>query len=261
MLSAPARRKRMPYRVAGIDVHNEEASRSCGGRRSRRGIPIRAALVRKQPGAVAQAGGMADRAASRGSGDGIHGSILETAVERTGTVLETELSESGRCRENVGNTPSGTGVVQSRPAGTEERFSRCGTFGEAVDFPGVGLELCARWRTALVALTDPRQVSTDAGQSPSAESTGGTAGRSPNQVVQFGFGPAGPQCTTNADGAGGRRNRSGGAGRVGPPTLAGDAGAAARCTGRLRRAQPGLPPTGEDGPSGLAIDRAADRPT
>src|SRR5215469_4249127 len=101
--------------------------------------------------------------------------ILETAVELTRTVLETELSESGRCREAVGSTPPSASVVQSRAARAQERFSRCRTFGEGVDFPGVGLELCARWRTALVADTDPRQVSTEAGQSPSAESTGGTA--------------------------------------------------------------------------------------
>src|SRR5262245_6654171 len=105
---------------------------------------------------------MADRAAGGGSGDGIHCQIRETAVELTRTVLETELSESGRCREGVGSTPPSASVVQSRTARAQERFSRCGTFGEAVDFPGVGLELCARWRTALVADTDPRQVSTEA---------------------------------------------------------------------------------------------------
>src|SRR5215469_7346186 len=236
MLSAPARRKRMPYRVAGIDVHNEEASRSCGGRRSRRGIPIRAALVRKQPGAVAQAGGMADRAASRGSGDGIHGSILETALERTGTVLETELSKSGRCRENIGNTPSGTGVVQSRTAGTQERFSRCGTFGEAVDFPGTDFELCARYRTATVEDTHTHKVSTDAGQSPSAESTGGVAGRSAYQIIQSGLGSVGGQCASYVARASGRRNRSYGSGRLGRPALACHAGTVKRRAGCLQRA-------------------------
>src|SRR5262245_66411864 len=83
---------------------------------------------------------MADRAARRGSGDGIHGPILETALERTRRVLETNLSTSGRCRENVGNTPSGAGVVQSWAARAQERFSRRATFGEAVGLPGADLE-------------------------------------------------------------------------------------------------------------------------
>src|SRR5262249_16507598 len=91
---------------------------------------------------------MADRAASRGSGDRIHGPILETAVERTGTVLETDRSTWGRCRENVGNTPSGAGVVPSWAARAQERFSRRATFGEAVGLPGADLELRARCRTA-----------------------------------------------------------------------------------------------------------------
>src|SRR5262245_25261734 len=202
---------------------------------------------------------MADRAARRGSGDGIHGPILETALERTRRVLETNLSTSGRCRENVGNTPSGAGVVQSWAARAQEGFSRRATFGEAVGLPGADLELRARCRTASLADTHAHQVSTDAGQSPSAESTGGTAGRSAYQVIQSGFRSARCQCTTNAAGAGRRRNRSGGAGRLGRSALACYAGAAARCTGCLPRAQSGLPPTGEDGIDGLAIDRAADR--
>src|SRR5207245_1569351 len=123
------------------------------------------------------AGGVAHRAAGRGSGDGIHGPILETAVERTRTVLETELSKSRRCRENVGNTPSGASIVQPRTTRAQERLSGRGTFGEAVGFPRADFELCARYRTATVEDTHTHKVSTDAGQSPSAESTGGPAGK------------------------------------------------------------------------------------
>src|SRR5215469_17137025 len=105
---------------------------------------------------------MVDRAASRGSGAGIHGPILETALECTRTVLETDVSTSGRCRENVGNTPSRAGVVQSRAARAQERFSRRATFGEAVGLPGADLELRARYRTASLADTHSHQKSTDA---------------------------------------------------------------------------------------------------
>src|SRR5215467_14507522 len=120
---------------------------------------------------------MADRAASRGSGDGIHGPILATALERTGTVLETDLPTSGWCRENVGNAPSRAGVVQSRAARAQERFSRRTTFGEAVSLAGADLELRARCRTASLAHTHAHQVSTDAGSGAVAQPTGGTAGR------------------------------------------------------------------------------------
>src|SRR5215468_12480517 len=165
---------------------------------------------------------MADRAASRGSGAGIHGPILETA-----------LSTSGRCRENVGNTPSRAGVVQSRAARTQERFSRRGTFGEAVGLAGADFELRARCRTASLADTDAHQVSTDAGSGAVAEPTGGAAGGGAYQVVQFSFGPARRQCTTDAKGTGGGRNRSSGAGRLGRSALACHAGAVARRAGCL----------------------------
>jgi 4-amino-4-deoxy-L-arabinose transferase-like glycosyltransferase len=99
--------------------------------------------------------------------------------EQAGGVLEAELSESGRCRPGVRKSPSGASLVESRAAGAQERFSRRGTSGEALSFPGADLKLCARCRTAFVADTDAHQVSTDAGQSRFAESTGGTAGRSP----------------------------------------------------------------------------------
>src|ERR1700758_5021281 len=98
---------------------------------------------------------MAQRAAGRRNGDGIHGPILEAGLGSTGAVLEAGPSESGRCREDVGNTPSGASVVQSRTARAQERLSGCGTFGEAVAVPGADFELCARCRTATVEDTIP----------------------------------------------------------------------------------------------------------
>src|SRR5947209_12921124 len=218
-------------------------------------------MVQKQPGAVATAGGVAHRAAGRGRGDGIHCPILETAVERPRTVLETELSKSGRCRENVGNTPSGASIVQPRTTRAQERLSGRGTFGEAVGFPGADFELCARYPTATVEDTHTHKVSTDAGQSPSAESTGGPAGRSAYQIIQSGLGSVGGQCASYAACASGGRNRSGGASRLGPSALACYVGRVARRAGRLHRTQPGLPSARKIGTGRLAINRAADRPT
>src|ERR1700746_821253 len=149
---------------------------------------------------------MAQRAAGRRNGDGIHGPILEAGLGSTGAVLEAGPSESGRCREDVGNTPSGASVVQSRTARAQERFSRRRALSEAARIAGASLELCTRCRTAPVADTPAHPVSTDACQKTSAESTGGTTGRSPYQVVQFGFGPAGRQCTTDAARTGRRSN-------------------------------------------------------
>src|SRR5215472_571634 len=105
---------------------------------------------------------MADRAASRGSGDGIQVAILETGMGSAGTILETEVSGARRSRPDVGNLASGTSLVQSWSARAQKRLSRCGTFGKAACVSGADLELCARYRTASVADTHAHKVSTDA---------------------------------------------------------------------------------------------------
>jgi len=53
----------------------------------------------------------------------------------------------------VGNAASGAGAVQSRAAGTQERFPRCRTPGEAAGGPGIDSELCARCRATSLAVT------------------------------------------------------------------------------------------------------------
>src|SRR5215469_2199370 len=137
---------------------------------------------------------MAGRAANRGSGDGIHRAILEA-----------NLRETGRSRPDVGNATFGTSLVQSRAAGAQARLSRRRAFSEAARIARTNLEFRARCRTTPVADTHAHAVSTDTGQSTAAESTRGTARRSPYQVVQFGFRPTGRQCTTDAEGTSGRR--------------------------------------------------------
>src|SRR5262249_16654420 len=159
----------MPYRIAGIDVHKKKLAVVVADVE----VHDEYQFERRWFGSnrtVATAGGMADRAASRGSSDGIHGAILEAGMGGARALLEAVLSESGRCRPDVGNPASGASLVESWSARAQERFSRRRTSGEAIGCPGADLELCARCRTAFVADTDAHQVSTDAGQSPFAES-------------------------------------------------------------------------------------------
>src|SRR5215831_8544050 len=168
--------------------------------------------------------------------ESIHRAILEAGLGNAGAVLEANLREAGRSRPDVGNPTSSASLVQSWAARTQERLSRCRAFSEAAGIAGAHLELRARCRTMPVADTHAHTVSTNAGKGTSAESTGGTAGRSPHQVVQFGFGPAGRQCTTDAKGTGGGRNRSGGSGRLADQRLACHSRGVAGRAGRLHRA-------------------------
>src|SRR6266446_8608166 len=94
---------------------------------------------------------MVRRAGGRGRSDGVPSAILETGLGSTGTVLEADLPEAGRCWPDVRSAASGTGAIQSRAAGAEEGFPRCRATGEAARVPGADLELCARYRTATVA--------------------------------------------------------------------------------------------------------------
>src|SRR5215471_3612484 len=94
---------------------------------------------------------MDDRAAGRGSGYGIYSSILDSGLGCAGATLATSVSETGRCRADVGHIASCASLVQSWAARAEEGLSRCGTFGKAADLRGASLELRARCRTAPVA--------------------------------------------------------------------------------------------------------------
>src|SRR5215475_458822 len=158
------------------------------------------------------------------------------------SALERYWKPNCQNREGVGKMSGtlhfGASVVQSRTARTQERLSRWGTFGEAVGVAGSDFELCARCRTATVEDSITHKVSTDAGQSTSAEPTGGTARRSPHQVVQPGFGSIGRECAPYVAGFSGRRNRSGGSGRLGGSALACHAGTVARCPGACTELNP-----------------------
>jgi hypothetical protein len=85
----------MPYKIAGIDVH-KNAARSCLRRPSRWGVLVHAPRFWQLARGAALTGGVAGRAAGRGSGDGIDRTVLETRLGNTGAVLETDLPDAGR---------------------------------------------------------------------------------------------------------------------------------------------------------------------
>src|ERR1035437_6263189 len=122
---------------------------------------------------------MVVRAGGGRSGDGVNGAILETGLGSTGTVLEADLPEAGRCRPDVRSAASGTGAIESRAARAEEGFPRCGTTGEAARGPRAEIELCARCRTATVADGDAQKVPVDSRPGTVTEPTGESAGRGP----------------------------------------------------------------------------------
>src|SRR5207244_12131246 len=95
---------------------------------------------------------MADRAAGRGSGDGINRAVLEARLGSAGAVLEVDVSESGRCRPDVRNTASGATLVQSRAARTKERLSRSRTSGATARIAGASPETRRRLCTVPLAL-------------------------------------------------------------------------------------------------------------
>src|ERR1700756_4385050 len=125
---------------------------------------------------------MAARARGRGSSHGIDGAILETRVGSAGKILEADSREARRCEPEIRNVTSGTGTVQSRAAGTQERFPGCRTPGETASGPGIDSELCARHRAASVADGNAPKVPVDARSGAAAEPNGDSSGRGTYQI-------------------------------------------------------------------------------
>src|SRR5258706_3953616 len=122
---------------------------------------------------------MAARARGRGIGYGIDGAILETRVGSTGTALETATSEAGGRKSEVRNVTFGAGAVQSRAAGTQERFPRCRTPGEAAGGPGIDSQLCTRCRAASMADGDAPEGSVQPRSRAGSEAEGVDSARRP----------------------------------------------------------------------------------
>src|SRR5215469_6957582 len=105
---------------------------------------------------------MVDRAAGRGSRNGIDGAVLATSVGNLGTILEATVPEANWCRADVGSAASGTSPIQSWTQGAEERLSRCRASGKTARGPGVDPEFCARPGTTPLAHRNTPQAPTDA---------------------------------------------------------------------------------------------------
>src|SRR5437016_5611384 len=86
--------------------------------------------------------------------------------------------ESGR--PDVGNITPGASTIESRTTGTQERFPRCRTSGEAIGRKRTDSELCARYRTAAMAHGHTAEVPADTQPRAPAEPTGGLVGRVPH---------------------------------------------------------------------------------
>jgi hypothetical protein len=68
------------------------------------GVRLHAACFWQLARGTALTGGVAGRAAGRGSGDGIDRTVLETRLGNPGAVLETDLPDAGRGTRDVSGT-------------------------------------------------------------------------------------------------------------------------------------------------------------
>src|SRR5258708_7405360 len=150
----------MSYRIAGIDVHKKM-------------------IVVVIADGAADSGGVDDTTRSPGGRYGIDGTVLEAGVGSVGAVLDAGVQEEGRSRSDVGDLASGAGQVQPRAQGTEERFCRCATSGEALGSARAGSEFRSAAGTAFVADGNAQEVSINApggaGQEPTGSLFGGDA--------------------------------------------------------------------------------------
>ena len=120
---------------------------------------------------------------------------------------DAETPGTGGCRTDVGQAASGAGAIESRAIRAEERFSGCGTTGEAISGPGTHAEFCARRRATVVANSDAAQVPVDPQSGPVPEPSGVFAGRSSYQAVELGFGSPRPECAPHVASACGWGNQ------------------------------------------------------
>src|SRR5882762_5200300 len=120
---------------------------------------------------------MARRAKGRRSSHGVDGAILETRVGSPGKVLEASTREARRRPAEVRHVASGAGAIQSRTTGTQERFPRCRTPGEAVGGPRTDAELCARCRATPMANDNAQEVPVAARPGADTQPIGGPSGR------------------------------------------------------------------------------------
>src|SRR5690348_17582063 len=104
----------MPYRIAGIDVHKKKLAVVVADVEVEEEYQFERRWYGSNPEQL-------QVLAEWLSAQQVEETVMESTAQywkpvwgSTGAVLEAGPSESGRCREDVGNTPSGASVVQSR---------------------------------------------------------------------------------------------------------------------------------------------------
>ena len=232
----------MPYRIAGIDVHKKMLAVVVSDVE----VEGEYQFERRQFGSnPEQLRSLAEWLLEQ--------EVEEVVMESTAQywrpvwgALERYWKPMRQKREGAGPMSGTLHLAQAQsnrgPTGAEEGFPRCRTSGEAAGGPRTDPELCARCRAASVADGDAPKVPADAQPGAAAEPSGESAGRGAYQVVQFGLGSAGRQCTAHAEGAGRGGNRPSGSGRAGRSAVARHARNS--CATRSARARSSIPSIG-----------------
>jgi|SRR5215472_3161796 len=122
MLSSPGQEELMSYRIAGIDVHKKMLAAVVSNFEVESEFQFERRRFGSNPEQLRSLAAMARRARGRGSGYGINRTILATSVGSIGKVLEADTREAGRSKPEVWKAAFGAGAIQSRAAGTQERF-------------------------------------------------------------------------------------------------------------------------------------------
>ena len=152
----------MPYRIAGIDVHKKRLA-----------IVVADVEVDEEFQFEQRWYGSNPEQLQKLAEWLIEQQVEEVVMESTAQywkpvwgALERYWKPSSQKREGAGKMSGTLHLAQALSnrgrRGTQERLSRCGTFGEAVGFPGADPKLRAGCRTASVANTHAHKVSTNA---------------------------------------------------------------------------------------------------
>src|SRR5206468_3195165 len=173
----------MPYRIAGIDVHKKKLA-----------VVVADVEVDDEYQFERRWYGSNPEQLQRLAEWLIEQQVEEVVMESTAQYLKPLWSSLERYWQPTCPNREGAGKM-SGTLHLAQALSNRGRRGRKKDFrdaerlvavgvTGADFELCARCRTATVEDTITHKVSADAGQSTSAESTGGTVGRSTYQIIQ-----------------------------------------------------------------------------
>ena len=221
----------MPYHIAGIDVHKKMLAVAVADVAVEGDFHFERLKVGTSP---VQLRALADWLVER--------EVDEVVMESTAQywrpvweALERYWRPTRRTRADASPVSGTLHLAQAqsnRAAGGRKRdFPGRGTSGEALGRAGTDPQFCARRRAAALADRDAPQVPDHAQPRATPQPAGVAPRGSPHQDIECGVRSAGHQCASYAARCRRRRNGSGGAGRTGGLTLAGDARSIAR---RLR---------------------------